>query len=129
MHKRILVVDDNPTNLEIVQEMLEDEYHVLTASTGEGALQVASRFQPGIVLLDVMLPGIDGYEVCRRLRTMPGMSRSRIIMVSAKAMPSERAQGIDAGADGYITKPFDDGELRAMIRVNEKPVSSMGQLG
>jgi two-component system cell cycle response regulator len=122
MPTRILVVDDNPTNVEIVQEMLEDEYQVLTASTGEEAIGVASRHQPGVVLLDVMLPGIDGYEVCRRLRTMPGMFRSHIVMMSAKAMPSERAQGIDAGANDYITKPFDDGELRAAIRVVNVPV-------
>lgn len=116
MRKTILVVDDNPTNVEIVREMLEDEHHVLIASRGEEALRKAYRYKPAVVLLDVMLPDVDGYEVCRRLRRTPGMFRSKIIMVSAKAMPSEQALGIDAGADGYITKPFDDAELRAEIR-------------
>jgi CheY-like chemotaxis protein len=117
MSKKILVVDDNPTNLEIVQEMLGDDHEILTASSGEDALELASRYRPGVILLDVMLPGIDGYEVCKRLRRLPGMFRAQIIMVSAKAMPSEQAQGINAGADGYITKPFDDAELRAKIRI------------
>jgi CheY-like chemotaxis protein len=113
---KILVVDDNATNLEIIQEMLEDDYTVKTATNGSDAIKLAEQWQPRVVLLDVMLPGVDGYEICRRLRTTPGMARTRIIMVSAKAMPSERAQGFDAGADAYITKPFDDGELLAAIR-------------
>jgi two-component system cell cycle response regulator len=89
----------------------------MNSSVGIAALEMTRRLQPRIVLLDVMLPGIDGYEVCRRMRAMPGMSQSTIIMVSAKAMPSEQALGIEAGADGYLTKPFDDGELRSSIRL------------
>jgi DNA-binding response OmpR family regulator len=118
-HKRILVVDDNPTNLEIFQEMLDGEYLVLTAKDGAESLQIAERFSPRVVLLDVMLPGIDGYETCRRMRRIAAMSDARIIMVSAKAMPSERVAGMSAGADAYITKPFDDAELMAAIRTGE----------
>ena len=118
-HKRILVVDDNPTNLEIFEEMLDGEYVVLTARDGAESLAIAERFSPRVVLLDVMLPGIDGYEVCRKLRGIAGMSDARIIMVSAKAMPSERVAGMNAGADAYITKPFDDAELLTAIRTGE----------
>jgi DNA-binding response OmpR family regulator len=66
-----------------------------------------------------MLPGIDGYDICRKLRGMPDLSDVQIIMVTAKAMPSERAMGFDAGADAYITKPFDEAELLAAIRSTE----------
>jgi two-component system cell cycle response regulator len=115
--KRILVVDDNPVNREIIEEILDGEHEVLMAANGSDALKLAERYRPQVVLLDVMLPGLDGYDICRKLRAMPSTAEARIIMVSAKAMPSERAQGIDAGADDYITKPFDDGDLVEAIRV------------
>ena len=114
--KRILVVDDNVLNREIAEEVLCEEYEVITAATGDDALLLAERFRPRIVLLDVMLPGMDGYDICRRLRGMPDLADARIIMVTAKAMPSERARGFEAGADAYITKPFDEAELLAAIR-------------
>jgi two-component system cell cycle response regulator len=113
---RILVVDDNPSNLEILHEILDGEYSVDTACDGREAIRIASEHLPRVVLLDVMLPGIDGYETCRRLRALPGMHQALIVMLSAKAMPSERALGLDAGADDYITKPFDDSELLTVIR-------------
>jgi CheY-like chemotaxis protein len=114
--KRVLVVDDNPANLEIFVEMLNGEYAVHTARDGTEAIRLAKRLEPRIVVLDVMLPGIDGYETCRRLRHLPGMHDAQIVMVSAKAMPSEQTEGIDAGADAYITKPFDESELLAVLR-------------
>jgi CheY-like chemotaxis protein len=114
--KRILVVDDNAVNLEIIEEILEGEHEVFMAMNGPDAIKLAERHRPHIVLLDIMLLGIDGYEICRKLRAMPGMTGMRIVMVSAKAMPSERARGFDAGADAYVTKPFDDDELVAAIR-------------
>jgi putative two-component system response regulator len=116
MHERMLIVDDNATNREILQEIFEQDYSILVATNGAGALKLAGRYHPRVVLLDVMLPDLDGNEVCRRLRNMPGMARSRIIMVSAKAMPSECAEGYSAGADAYITKPFDEVEVMAIVR-------------
>ena len=116
MADRILIVDDNAVNREILQEIFEPDYTILTAVNGATALRLAERYHPRVVLLDVMLPDCDGYEVCRRLRGMPGMARSKIIMVSAKAMPSECAEGYSAGADAYITKPFDDAEVVAVVR-------------
>jgi DNA-binding response OmpR family regulator len=113
----VLIVDDNPTNLEILEEYLSDnDYVVHTALTADEALRIASRHSPRIILLDVMLPGMDGYDLCRRLRKLTDTANARIIMVTAKAMPSERAHGYDAGADAYITKPFDDAELFAAMR-------------
>ena len=78
---------------------------------------------PAVVLLDVMMPGMDGLEICRRLRDTPGLRNTAIIMVSAKAMPSERAAGIRAGADDYITKPFDEVELLEVLRRYLKPAA------
>lgn len=114
--RRILIVDDNPNNREVFHEMLDGSYQLFDAANGWDALTIAEQIVPRIVLLDVMLPIMDGYEVCRKLRSMPAMRRSRIIMVSAKAMPSERQAGLDAGADDYITKPFDETDLFAVLR-------------
>ena len=113
---KILIVDDNPTNIEILQERLED-YQLTTALSGEDALRVAPVFQPDLILLDIMLSGIDGYEVCRRLRQDSKFRKTKIIMVSGKGMLSERLEGYEAGVDDYITKPFNGQELLAKVRV------------
>jgi CheY-like chemotaxis protein len=113
---KVLVVDDNPVNLGIVEEMLGGEYRLEFAQCGAEAIQIAARFQPAAILLDVMMPGMDGIEVCRQLRQAAGLDQTAIIMVSAKAMPSERVAGINAGADDYITKPFDEVELLEILR-------------
>jgi CheY-like chemotaxis protein len=113
---RVLIVDDNPTNLEICHEILDGEFQVMTAYDCLEAIRIASHYGPQVVLLDVMLPGIDGYETCRRLRRLPGMREALIVMISAKAMPTERAEGLDAGADAYITKPFDHAEFLSVVR-------------
>ncbi len=114
---RILIVDDNPSNIFVLEEMLRDAYHIETAESGEQALEIAPDFLPDLVLLDIMMPGIDGYETCRRLRENPSLSGMKIVMVSAKAMKSERLQGYEVGADDYVTKPFDEDELLAKVRV------------
>ncbi len=114
---RILVVDDNPTNIKIAKVMLGEIYHLATAVTGEEALRIATEFRPDIILLDIMMPGIDGYEVCRRIRDDPTLCHTKVIMVSAKAMVSERLEGYQVGADDYITKPYEEDELLAKVRV------------
>jgi len=126
--KRVLVVDDNPVNREIIDEVLSDDYEVIMAANGPEALLLAERFQPQVVLLDVMLPGMDGYDLCRKLRSMPDSSGARIIMVTAKAMPSERASGLEAGADAYLTKPFDETDLLAVVRSTGKKSTSRPKL-
>ncbi len=115
--QKILAVDDNPMNNDIVVETLEDEFHLQVAGSGEEALAIATSFCPDIVLLDIMMPGIDGYETCRRLRANDATATCKIIMLSAKAMTSERLKGYDAGADDYLTKPFEPEELLSKVRV------------
>lgn len=115
--KRILAIDDNETNICIFEEMLEDEYILKTAMSGEEALEVIEDFAPDLVLLDIMMPGIDGYAVCRQIRENPALQHIKIIMVSAKSMVAERLLGYEMGADDYITKPFEEEELMAKIKV------------
>jgi CheY-like chemotaxis protein len=113
--KKVLVVDDNANNVEVIHEILDGDYEVIDAANGWEALEMAEELAPDFVLLDVMLPLMDGYEVCRKMR-QAGAKRSKIIMVSARAMPSERRFGLEAGADDYLTKPFDDGQLLTLLR-------------
>lgn len=113
---KLLVVDDNEINLAIMQEILGDDYELALASSGEEALTVAGEFMPDLILLDVMMPGIDGYETCRRLRANPKFSQVKVIIVSARAMQSEREQGYNAGADDYVTKPFNEEEILTKVR-------------
>jgi CheY-like chemotaxis protein len=121
--KKVLIVDDNQTNLRILEEVLAGDYRLQFANNGVEALRMASDFQPSIILLDVMMPKMDGLTVCRRLRQLPGLRDSVIIMMSAKAMPSEQAAGIDAGANAYLTKPFDEVELVTLLRDYASPSS------
>jgi signal transduction histidine kinase len=113
----MLIVDDNPTDLVIAEAMLGDDYQLLTATSGEEALAVLSDFSPDLILLDIMMPGIDGYETCRRIRANPSLCHTKIIMVSSKSRVAERLQGYAAGADDYVIKPFEKEELLAKLRV------------
>ncbi len=114
---KILAVDDDVVDIRIVEKLLGREYELKTASTGEQALEVASDFQPDIILLDNILPGIDGREVCQQIRADSRLRHTKIIMVSGRTMVSERVEAYEAGADDYITKPFDKDELLAKIHV------------
>src|SRR5690606_26401105 len=127
---KILAVDDHAPNLAILQEMLEGEYQLELASSGEEALERVGSVRPDILLLDIMMPGIDGYEVCRRIREELGLRSLKIIMVSAKASVQERLHAYEVGADDYVTKPFDEDELAAKIRVYSrlKAVEEINQL-
>ncbi|MHC4242408.1 MAG: hybrid sensor histidine kinase/response regulator [Planctomycetota bacterium] len=117
LQNKILAVDDDVVDIKIVEKLLGREYEFRTASTGEQALEIATDFQPDIILLDNMLPGIDGREVCQQIRANSRLRHTKIIMVSGKTMVSERVEAYEAGADDYITKPFDEDELLAKIRV------------
>ncbi len=114
---RILIVDDNARNVAILRKILGRTYPVATASNGKEALQAAVRFVPDLVLLDISMPEMDGYEVCRRLRAMLALAPTKIIMVSARITVAERLAGYEAGADDYVVKPFDAEELLAKVRV------------
>jgi signal transduction histidine kinase len=119
MHQRskILAVDDNVIDIMTVEKLLDDHYDLKTASTGEQALEIAADFRPDIILLDNMMPGLDGGDVCRRIRSDSRLRHTKIIMVSGKSRVSERIEAYKAGADDYITKPFNEDELLAKIRV------------
>src|SRR4030043_946642 len=95
--KKILVVDDDPNAIAIAEEILDKDYELKTATTGEDALQIAIDFIPDLILLDIMMPGMDGYEVCRRLREQSTLSDMQIIMVSAKGDLQDRIKGHEMG--------------------------------
>jgi len=115
MQKKILAVDDDPTNLEIIKEALSERFDLRTASTGAEALEIAPEFVPDLILLDIMMPGINGYEVCQRLREDPDFKSTPIIMLTAKTKTEEKIEGMKAGADDYITKPFEIEDLMESI--------------
>ncbi|NNE10070.1 MAG: hybrid sensor histidine kinase/response regulator [Gemmatimonadetes bacterium] len=115
--EKILVVDDNALNRSIAEEILEGEYEVTCVESGEEALEKFPVLQPSIVLLDIMMPGINGYETCEALRNLEGGRRVKIVLVSAKNRIGDRLKGYETGADDYVVKPFDPEELRAKIDV------------
>jgi len=115
--RSILIVDDEPRARELLDALLvNDDYLILHAPNGERALALAVQFQPDVVLLDVMMPHMDGYEVCRRLRADPKVRHVPIIMLTALDDPESRLKGFKAGADDYLSKPYDALELRTRLR-------------
>ena len=113
---RILVVDDVPENLRLLEAVLTPRgYEVIPATDGSMALELAESAKPDIVLLDIMMPGIDGYEVVRRLREREETAVLPVVMLTSSLGP-EKAKAIEAGADDFIPKPFDHGELLARVR-------------
>ena len=115
---KVLVCDDDTLNLEIVRELLQNDYEVASVESGEACLAKLSEFQPDVLLLDIMMPGLDGYETCRRIVAAANRSIPQIIFVSARTSTEERLAGYKAGADDFICKPFDHDELRAKVRVH-----------
>jgi adenylate cyclase len=114
---RLLVVDDNPANLEIIEARLARQgYEIVTAKDGDAALIAARAHMPDLILLDVMMPGKDGMQVCRELKADPALPFMPIILVTAKADPDDIVAGLDAGGDEYITKPVDHAALVARVR-------------
>ncbi len=117
MTARVLIVDDIPTNVRLLEARLTAEYYeVLTAGSGPEALDICQSEEVDIVLLDVMMPDMDGFEVCRRLKTDPRTHHIPVLMVTALDQPSDRVQGLDAGADDFLTKPVDDTQLMARVK-------------
>src|SRR5712664_2242474 len=117
MTARVLVVDDILSNVKLLEAKLAAEYfEVLTAYNGEQALARVASDAPDIILLDVMMPGMDGFEVCRRIKANTKTAHIPIVMVTALDQPSDRVTGLDAGADDFLTKPVDDAALFARVR-------------
>lgn len=117
MTARILIVDDIPTNVRLLEVRLSAEYYdVVTASSGPEALEIIASSDVDIVLLDVMMPGMDGFEVCRRIKANPRSQHVPVVMITALDQPSDRVNGLDAGADDFLTKPVDDVQLMARVK-------------
>ena len=117
MTARVLVVDDVPANVKLLEARLSAEYFdVTTAHSGAEALAACERAECDIVLLDVMMPDMDGFEVCRRLKSNPATHHIPVVMVTALDQPSDRVRGLQAGADDFLTKPVSDIALIARVR-------------
>ena len=117
MSARILVVDDIPVNVRLLEAKLSAEYYdVITATSGAEALEMIKSEPPDIVLLDVMMPEMDGFEVCRRIKAEPATALLPVIMVTALNEQSDRVTGLEAGADEFLTKPVRDMALFARVR-------------
>ncbi len=124
MTARVLIVDDIPANVRLLQAKLEaDYYDVITAGNGEAGIETAIEEQPDIILLDVMMPGVDGYEVCRQLKHHPETRHIPIILLTALDGREDRLSGLEAGADDFLTKPVDDiilmARLKALVRLKQ----------
>jgi len=116
MSKKVLIVDDEANIVAALEFLLRrGGYEVMAAQNGEEALRRVESFAPDLVLLDVMMPRISGYEVCRRMRERADWKHIKIIMVSAKGREAEVSKGVSLGADLYVTKPFSSTELVAKV--------------
>lgn len=114
---RILVVDDEGYNLEAIRRLLHREYELQYAESGDAALALIPDFSPDLILLDIMMPGIDGYEVCRRVKADSATSGIMVLLVSVRSALEDRLRGYEVGADDYTIKPYASEELRAKIRI------------
>lgn len=115
----VLVVDDEPVNIKILMELLRSDYTIKVATNGETALQIAlSDTPPDLILLDVMMPGIDGYEVCRRLKAEPRTKGIPVIFITAKGGEEDQSKGFELGAVDYVTKPFSPMVVKARVRTH-----------
>ena len=112
----VLVVDDQPMNIQALYEILKDDYDVCMATSGQQALVVSEARSPDLILLDVMMPGMDGYEVCRRLKRNQATTSTPVVFVTAQNDPAEEAQALDEGAADFISKPFHEKVVRARVR-------------
>ncbi len=123
MAKKILLVEDEETILELLSDIFGDlgDYRVLCARDGEEALRIARADNPDIILLDVQLPKINGYEVCKLMKSDPAMSHTKVLMLSGMAQTSDRQKAQKVGADAFIAKPFD---LIALVEKVEELLKS-----
>jgi two-component system phosphate regulon response regulator PhoB len=133
-NKTILIIDDEKDLLELVRYNLEKEgYDAICAADGETGLEIATRHKPALILLDLMMPGKDGLEVCRQLRSDHRTNRVPIIMLTAKATEADRVVGLELGADDYVVKPFSPRELVARVKAvlrrsasQQEPAATLG---
>lgn len=115
---KLLLVDDEPINLQVLRQVLQDDYRLFFAKDGDKALELASRERPDLLLLDVMMPGMTGYEVCTRLKQNAATAAIPVIFVTALADVDDEARGFEVGAVDYITKPVSPAIVRARVRTH-----------
>ena len=129
MPKEILIVDDEPGVVVPIQFLMEQQgYIVMVADRGEDALDLIYRYKPDLVILDIMFPGIDGYEVCEIVRLNPNYRDVKIMFLTAKGREVDAAKGLALGADAYLTKPFSNDELVAKVKeILEKTQAEAGK--
>ena len=117
--EKILLVDDNPTNLQVLFQALDGcGYNLLVAKNGETALDIVQKAHPDLILLDIMMPGIDGYEVCRRLKSDPDTSDIPVIFLSSLQDTADKVKGFQVGAVDYVHKPFQSDEIKARVNTH-----------
>ncbi|TGK03787.1 two-component system response regulator [Leptospira semungkisensis] len=115
---KILIVDDEATNLQVLRQILQDEYSLLFAKDGAKAIELAILEKPNLILLDVMMPGMSGHETCKKLRVDPATSRIPVIFVTAMAEEEDETDGFESGAVDYITKPVSPAIVKARVRTH-----------
>jgi DNA-binding response OmpR family regulator len=114
---RILIADDNPQGVELLEAYFSDsEYEIRTAADGEETLHVVATWQPDLILLDIMMPKISGFEVCKRLRAQPATHDTAVLMVTALDQPTDWERAVEVGADDFLTKPINKTELLLRVR-------------
>jgi len=124
----ILIIDDEKDLIELVRYNLDKEgYDVISASDGQTGLDIAQRHKLDLIVLDLMMPGMEGLEVCRRLRSDPRTARIPVIMLTAKATEADRVVGLELGADDYITKPFAPREMVARVKAILRRTSTQSE--
>lgn len=117
MSKRILVIEDHEENRRLLRDLLSSVgYEFIEAVTGEEGLASAEKDVPDLILMDIQLPGLDGYEVTRRIKANPALRHIPVIAVTSYALSGDEIKALEAGCDSYVTKPFDPVELLAKIR-------------
>lgn len=117
MTAQILVVDDVPANVKLLEaKLISDYYKVITAVDGFDAIEKTKKFKPDLILLDVMMPGMDGFETCRKLKNDPDVAHIPVVMVTALSEKSDRLKGLESGADDFITKPINEAALFARVK-------------
>lgn len=117
MPDKILIVDDEPSIIVALQFLMEQNgFETLVAFSGEEAMEIISQHRPALVLLDIMLPVVDGFEVCQRIRENPEWKEIRIVLVTALGSDANVTKGLDLGADAYVTKPFSNADLVAKVK-------------
>ncbi|HIJ89405.1 MAG: response regulator [Desulfobulbaceae bacterium] len=118
LKKKILIVDDEPNNLQLLRQTLKDDYALAFAKNGKEALAAVDKHQPDLVLLDIMMPEMDGYETCQRLKNDPATAKIPVIFVTAMNELKDESRGFDVGAVDYITKPISPPIVQARVRIH-----------